>query len=263
MVKFCARALLLVSCAAVEKAPVQDPNHWKKWGQIHTYGPHWAENERRPVINFTAGLRPPHVLTATLGTEYLPPGPNPEITFRWAIKAGVGGAAREWIIDAKPLQQVSLAADTIEISIFASRAFVDKDFIDPNTTVRASGFLGVGATATERATYTERLNGPTVILPGNSYYFNVPNGASSFRLCGVSPNSPVSNSQSVFKAGVAIVVAGQDGQPVMAYGGPDLVAPMASGDFIPLPGGATSVRVFNATEPGPIGNMAIVWGVDM
>lgn len=266
MVKFCVCACaLLVACGSVEKQ-VLDPNYWRKWGQVHTYGPQWAENERRPLLSFTANIRPPHVLTATLAIEELvdltiPGGRNPYFAnFFWSIRSGVGGAASEWIIDAKSLQQVTLVADTVEISVIARRRWTDVPFQSPNMRMRTSGFIGVGTTSTERATITDLRAAP---LPVGAFWdLKIPAGASSFRLMGITPDAR-SGERSPFVPGVYLTVGGSEfGVQVAAT---DLLDLMLSGDFIPLPSGSVQSQlvVFNESAATVPESFGILWGVDM
>lgn len=245
---------------------MRDPNWEQKWGQVKTYGPRWVEGERNPVLNLPAELRPPQVVTVTLGAEIV--GPNREPVggfsiFRWAIKTGIGGAAREWLIDSRPLQQVSFPSNTTEISILAERTFTvgtnPPAYQNPDCIVRASAFLGVGNTSTERASLSSYAR---ELLGVNQAIFFAPPGACAFRIVGATRAS-AGGTDSPFQAGTLIGV-GSSFLLTGLWDGPELEALQASGDYIPLPGGATSITfIGSGSGSGSIRNFGVQWGIDL
>ena len=244
-----------------ESDEMTDPS---RWGQSRAIGPNWVENTpyvllQLPTLDPPTELTEPLVLNVALGATFQTPLGGAAI-FRWRIQSGTGGAARHWLIDARPLQQVSLSASTLEVSLLAQRFNVDSPaYVNPKCTISAAALVAVGNTSTEQATYTSHIGG---LVAGEVFRFGaeldspIPAGASSFRLIGQSAGAT-----SPFQAAVLISWRAAVSNVFQATG-LELLPTMLSGGFIPIPGGGDELRITNGT-PGNVQNFAIQWGIDL
>jgi hypothetical protein len=247
-------------------AEVDDMSGQTRWGQKRTIGPAWIENS--PQVLFTLDMRRcqppiliPHVVNVALGVDFKGPV-NGAAQFRYSVKAGTGGANREWLVDARPLQQVSLSADWLEVSLLTQRFYVDGDYQNPAVSVDGSAFAAVGNTSTSSATYTQRIAnltsgiGPQWWIGPAQPLGQIPAGATGFKLIGAT-----SGGQSPFIAGVSIaLMAGV--QTAAFYVGTDLKDLALSDGFIPLPGGVDSLQVYNSSG-GTLNGVGIQWVLDL
>ncbi len=232
------------------------PEH-NNWGQQKTYGPSWLSGVPLTVLQLRKTVWPPEVLSITLSAQFLTTTAGRHgCKWAWQITAGVGGSSRTWLVDARPLQQLSLPAQTVTVSLVALPLFEDVPFEDPLATMSIAAFIGLGNTSTEPSTFTQKV---LALAPGATAVLPVPPGAVKFRVTGF---SPALNTTSPLQAGV-LVTPTFSNFPMEEYDGAELLVPVNSGDWIPLVGLCDRLTIGNAT-PGPhtIG-FNVIWGLDL
>jgi hypothetical protein len=252
-----------------------------RWGQRRDIGPHWPPNTPEILLQLSTQdvdelargndpdygsargrprdprLAQPRVLNLVLGANPVGTVATSGIAYRWELLVGSGGAQARFLVDARPLQQVSVSASSVRISLLANQLADDIGFGDPNQIVQAQALVGVGNTSTERATYTNMFNA----LPANGAWdVVVPPGAASYRLLGPTD---------------AFTTAGfGDGEfgpfnattPIQWFGGGLLLSGYLGsehpiGDFFLIPGGAQTLLIQN-TSLLPI-RAGVQWGLDL
>lgn len=282
---FLALVALLGGCAPQSES-CGDMKNMSRWGQQRTLGPAWVEGAPVVLLDcdtldeqpdaFKADFEP-RVLNIALAARYLNAvDVSQNVTFRWRLLTGSGGGAREWTLDARPFQQVSVTAQTVKISLVAERSFVDEPKIPfgnvSNLPVEAAALVAVGNTSTEPATYTQmfRTLADSGLIFITSNFSNVapqiPAGASSFRLIGASPTAAASpagaGATDTPFADDFVVTLNQGPFPVLQLSGTDLLETLKSGAFIVLPPGIDSLALTNNVG-NAVTNFGIQWGLDL
>lgn len=249
--------------------------HFKplEWGQTLVIKPgQWQED--RPISVVTkdpefgaprTNERRPFVKNVTLATSYDASNINAGWALRWLVTFGVGGGSATFEIDANSLQQFSLSADTLRISIVSRYVgIVDANgdpigaepffaYSNPNNDIEVNAFFAEGMTATDSPTLTQRftLDGsggttPSVSVP-------VPKFASSFRLLG-NPYT-VGNP---FTASQKYILQSATGADLDVYKGDELLgirlAPVPTGE-------APILTIINSDVAGISGS--IEWELDL
>jgi hypothetical protein len=246
-----------------------NPRDLSRWGQSKPLGPNWSNGANGnvgagKVVTFleSADLPYPEVLTVNLGVEYTTPFTDVN-GFRWRLNVGVGGARKTWILDALPMQQVSLPAHSVEVSLFAEPFFVGDTFVDPSVTVQASAFIARGNTSTSAAQYSQGLNLAAVGDPNASRLLPYPPGAVGFRFLSTVPAVPVVGNGSLFDSDVEVrfVTAGGAGT-LAVYLGSDFEALSKTDGYVPLPGGVDALIISN-TSVGQARSGVIIWELDL
>ncbi len=171
----------------------EDSARWRTksegWGRSSTLAAPWTALERRIVtsIDPPAIWRVPQQQTVLLKCQLVvAPGAGVQSgIFRWEVQAGVGSGAVVYIFDAVALQQISLPAEALRISLFADRvndAPIDAAALSVNYSV----LIGDGTTATGAARYTQFFS----LAPATgSLDLAIPNGATAYRVAGL-PGGP-------------------------------------------------------------------------
>ena len=225
------------------------------WGQSKTYGPGWIEDAPNTVLQIRNISNPPEVVTVTLAAKIKSnaPGPTHRARFCWSITAGVGGASRTWLVDVRQLQQLSLPAQTLDISLVAKKLFENGTFlVPPGPTLDVSAFIALGNTSTERSTFTQSILN---LASAQSADLEIPAGAASWRLTG-----DPSLLTSPFVANV-IIFPEISGYPYESYAGDKLLDAFYTGAWIPLIGSSNKLVVANGTANAITFN--IEWGLDL
>jgi hypothetical protein len=236
-------------------------NRIEHWGVGTVLTPPWRVNDVRPVV-FKPPYRDPRtghyctpqsqsILLSSNITAGDQTGSN--YAFRWQLKVGGGGGSSVVKFDALNTQQISIAGENINIEMVCEQMNVDTKNvafdIGPNTIVMAAAAsMADGNVSSGQATYTQAF----VVQVGVPLIFPIPQMATSFRIIG---NDAAANTP--FQAGFSVAF-GINASSI-AFVGTKLS--QYSGDFYPLPGGARSARIDNASAV-PIQGW-IQWGLDL
>ena len=226
------------------------------WGQSKRYGPSWQENVPLTVLQLRdLPFWPSEVMNLTLAAEFLKTTPGRhDCRWVWLLRAGVGGASRLWQIDCKPLQQLSLSAETLEVAVVPKAMWVDQTYQDPLAELSFSAFISRGNTSTERSTYTE---GVFALASAQSRTFKVPPGAASWRITSAfDPGSTLNP----FVANVTMHTSLAN-FPIESYNLADLYPGVLAGAWMPLASGCDSLTIGNGTADTKSAN--VVWGLDL
>lgn len=225
------------------------------WGQSKQYGPHWQQDVPQTVLQLRdLPFWPPEVMNLSLAVDVLSADPaQHDCRWVWRLVVGTGGASRTWFIDAKPLQQVSLSAETLEVSLVAKPLFVDSPFQDPNATLSLAAFISRGNTSGAGTTYTESV---ATVASGNTQTFKVPPGAVGWRITG-----PHKGSTNTPFAGNVSVIMSYAGFGLEQWDVVDMYDAMIAGDYVPLISGATTLSLFNSSANDIRAN--IIWQLDL
>lgn len=244
---------------AMVRPSTERTTHENHWGQSKVLGPNFLQGQPL-IVTFlpTTELATPEVMTVNLGVDFLEPFGDLN-AFRWLLKVGVGGSQKSWLVDALPMQQVSLPAHSIECSLLVEPFVVGEFFTDPGVRVRASAFIARGNTGTSSANYTQGFILGAVGDPNASILLPYPSGAVGFRLVG---RTPATTANPIFATTIDVnLVSGGGASTLASYKGLDLLE-LALGDgYIPLPGGADALIVSNTAALGASG--AIQWELDL
>lgn len=246
-----------------------NPPDLSRWGQSKPLGPDWVNGAGgnaggAKVVTFleSSDLPLPEVLTINLGIEYLTPFTDIN-GFRWRLNVGTGGARKTWILDALPMQQVSLPAHSVEVSLFAEPFFIGDTFVDPSVLVQASAFIARGNTSTSAAQYSQGLNLAAVGDPNASRLLPYPPGAIGFRFLSTVPAVPVVGAASLFDSDVEVRFVSSGGAATLAvYLGSDFEALSKTDGYVPLPGGVDALLISNTTALQARSGV-IIWELDL
>lgn len=172
---------------------------------------------------------------------------------RWVIQAGVGSASVTYTFDAIALQQVSLPAETLRVSMIAEQ-WGATPFDFGYTSVNFGVLIGDGNTNTGAARYTQLVaaepGATTTDVP-------VPNGATGFRVGG-SPHNASPGNPFMANKGYGFRQAG--GGFYDDFDGTDMLIVHNSDNFIPLAGTVDLLRIGH-----PAGDFSglIVWQLEL
>jgi hypothetical protein len=191
----------LAGCAfeTVEAEDDSMPLKPLEWGQIREIVPtEWQVNKPIPILTKDADKLPPHerynpyVKNLTLGAV-IDPAETGIFSLRWDITFGVGGASDKFQVDASALQQLSLSADTIRISVVSAYLGITNSvgqplgntiaYEPPTKNIIVDAFFAEGMTATDPPTLTQQFS----ILTSGDVSVPVPKFASAFRILGPLP----------------------------------------------------------------------------
>lgn len=191
-----------------------------QWGQTRKIlANQWQKDLLFTVVERTAeysgdaihveGVKNPFVKNLTLGVS----NPNSELigTFalRWKIAFGVGGGEESFFVDANDLQQMSLSADQLRVSIASTYVgIVDGknqplgipfNYSNPTRDFDVSAFYAEGMTSTDPPTLTQQFKLDTAGAPSglDTVLVPIPKFVSTFRLLGnpALPTSPFTANQ--------------------------------------------------------------------
>lgn len=245
-------------------------NTIEQWGNSLVMRAPWRENDVRtllqhkPVKDDRGKYCVPQAQSVLLamGIQY---SPVFNAAFRWQLNVGGGGGARIIKLDALNIQQLSLAAENVDVSVLCENAYVDlitaagvpiakPAFTAPAVDLTASCSLADGNVSTSQATYTQQFT--VGAGPGVTARFAIPAMATGFRILG---NKGSALYPLVATTDVSIDQVGI--QFDVVYGGDQLVGLSTSGAFLPLPGQAASMRITN----GAVGQIAgvVQWSLDL
>lgn len=241
-----------------------------QWGQTRKINPgEWNVDPHNPsrttplTIVTKDGANPHEVQNAgelpwtknlTLGVDF---DPNESGTFalHWVITFGVGGGTEDFEIDAAGLQQLSLSADLLRVSLVATQPSIGSVLVEtPTKPISATAFYTQGATDTDPPTLTQRFEIPDglagITLP-------VPKFASGFRLLGLASPADGGSATSPFQADVFATLQDFSGTGQDQYAGTQLY------DFrlAEIPTGiSTAVKFTNGT--GGLVVAGVEWFID-
>lgn len=237
----------------------QQYNRPEHWGATKNYEGPWALNQERIVL-----IKPPYKAIGRGKTYYCVPqaqsillvssiqdisNPADAFAFRWVLKLGNGGGASRVVMDALNTQQVSVAAENIEVAIMVETASPTPGFGGglPTGTWHGTVAISDGNVSSGQATYTSTY----VVGPGATRTYPVPAMATSFRLAGTDNNT------SPFVAAFSI----EGLQPLIQTSWKGNGFSKYNGDFVPIPGGTRSVILSNS---GLDSIYAVIqWGLDL
>lgn len=157
------------------------------FGQTKIFAPPWSDGDERVLVQrdpVASAVALPFVknlvlsLTPQDGTDT-----GGQAAFRWKLRFGVGGGVSSVLVDAIGLQQLSLSADLLTISLVCNVRGRDTGFISPTRNVQGVAFFADGLTSTSQASYTEDIFVPA----GTAVRYFVPPGATSWRVLGNVP----------------------------------------------------------------------------
>lgn len=174
--------------------------------------------------------------------------------FRWLLDFGAGGARSLIKIDANGVQQVSMSAEMLTVSLISDGwgPSWSGPYNPPDKPVQASVFYADGNTATNPPTYTERFFIP-VATPFAT--LQAPAGAVAWRIIGW---QSAGHADSPFSTGVNYLVQPQSGgAPLDVWDGPD-IEPIRN-QVIPFPASAANILVSVAADT--VGG--IEWTIDL
>ncbi len=176
-----------------------------QWGQVRQIQPgEWQQNKPLTIVERTAeysgdsihvaGVKNPVVKNVTLGVNY-PPEVTGTFALRWKVRFGVGGGSDEFLIDANDLQQMSMSADQMTLSLVSTYVGVTDAVGAPigtpygysnpaNGPIFATAYLAEGQTSTDAPTFTQLF--ATTASGGSARTLDVPipKFASAFRILG-------------------------------------------------------------------------------
>lgn len=168
--------------------------------------------------------------------------------FRWLLNIGGGGGSQLVKLDAINLQQVSVAAENVDVSLLAEQFEPGGAFVVPDDVfVSAAVSFADGNVTSGQATYTQ---GWRVAGGGTLSLFPVPFMATSLLIVGEDGGVADPFTASVrYQMGRA------------SYLGNALKAGMYSNTFLEIPGGSNTMFIQNNGVPAATG--AFIWGLDL
>jgi hypothetical protein len=241
--------------------PVQ-PNT-NSWGQHRIEPGPWRLNERRPILRLDKmGVnRVPQVQNIVLSANpvnFVAAGGS---LFRWELTVGCGGGNTTFILDAGGLQQLSVSAEQITLSLFASNlgAFLSNggvsNFTEPQYSMDVVVYFADGNTNTEAPTFTEYFDLTAAGGATDTINVPVPDGANGFRLLG----SPAS-ATTPFAATVAYSLVDLSGVAIDRWTG-DVINGIRS-TYIPVNSLMQTLQIVN-TGVVPVTPGVIEWAFDL
>lgn len=230
----------------------------EQWGNSAPIVGPWPEKQEKTVLQhkpYKADAGPggnsfhyciPRAQSVLLTANATRTGVGSNFVFRWLFNVGGGGGSQRILIDALNIQQVSIAAENIDVSILAEKFDPSQPYVGPDDVVVTAGAsFADGNVSSSRATYTQGFTAPNGLN-----VFAVPFMANSFLIEGGDGQA-----DSPFLAGLTYQV----GRAV--YKGASLLPALYSSTFLELPGNADILFINNANVATAVGD--IQWGLDL
>lgn len=237
-----------------------------QWGQNKTIPPTaWQQDAPISILlkDSNKSLSElPQVKNLTLGAL-----PNPadigQYSLRWLLSIGVGGGFTSFEFDAPGLQQLSLSADQLRVSLVARNGCNPQQpslipFIAPSQPIEAVAFFAEGMTATNAPTLTEFVGLGVAGGGSNTILLAAPRFASGFRILGDLPATATSPFQADTIYSLVTSLAG-GGVYIDTYDGNEIFGFRLA--EIPL-GPALALYVEN-TDVGAGRNFRVQWVFDL
>lgn len=272
--------LIVTGCAAPDGASPEEGimRAFKQfeWGQTRIIKENeWQQNKPLSLVTkdpeFTDGYKGnerPFTKNVTLAATQ-DPGMGGTFALRWLVQFGVGGGQSSFYIDANSLQQFTISADMMRISLVSQYVGVTNDKGAPLGTdfgysnpaggnVEASVFYAEGTTSTDPPTLTQKFQIPVL---ANTITVPAPNFASTFRILGLNPtdNHGSANLGTPFTSNVYYELLDNLGNVIDSYLGDELygirLAPIPTGE-------AQSLRITGTDGANPTSG-SIEWELDL
>lgn len=203
----------------------------------------------------------PTVKTLSLSAQYAISNAA-EVTdgiFRWKVTTGVGGGAVTYLIDAFGTQQISLPANTWQLSIVLEPFFNGATTVAdlPNQSLVVSAFMAEGNVSTAPATYSKGFR-----IGVGETTMTIPQGARGWRLSGEqgAALSPFTATLEFEMRAYNVPVPAFD--LVQQWIGANLATLHNSDGFIPIVGGQRLLRINNTGGAGDVAG-AIIFALDL
>lgn len=224
----------------------------EQWGNSQPIQGPWPEGAAKTVLqhkpyrsdsgHYCVPVAQSVLLTANASRT----GVGNNYVFRWAFNAGGGGGSQRILIDALNVQQLSIAAENIDISMLSEKFDPSQPYVGPDDVIVTAGAsFADGNVSSSRATYTQGFTAPNGLS-----VFAVPFMANSFLIEGGDGNA-----DSPFLAGLTFQVGRA------FFKGPSLLAGFYQSAFIELPGNAQILFINNANVATAVGD--VQWGLDL
>ncbi len=244
-----------------------------EWGQTRIIKPReWEQNKPLTIVTKDAdepgshttieNVKNPFTKNLTLGAD-VPPTNTGEFALRWRVSYGVGGGAEDFEIDANSLQQLTLSADRIRVSLLVVYEGIVNTrgeplgtpfgFSLPDVEINASAFYAEGTTATDPPTLTQRFSidtNATVVVP-------VPKFVSAFRILGEPPDKSAFSPFTSVRDFSLLALSGT--YNIDAYTGDEIFGVRLA----PIPTGEASALVLQNEDGVNIMEGSIAWELDL
>ncbi|HEX7273138.1 MAG TPA: hypothetical protein VF420_13405 [Casimicrobiaceae bacterium] len=239
----------------------EDFDQWQNYGRSQIFEPPWKENEERDIARWQQATDDaPIVHTVMLAldqSKYDTSVPGQNHIFRWSLALGVGGSKRNFLIDAIGAQILALPISSADIMLRCERADVGNVFVSPTYEVTALAYFAEYPAPSRNATLTQWFT----VVPGpvggvNDIKLNVPPGANAWKLLG---DAAVGAAINPFVATTSIFFV-TSGVFLDLWTGDQLLATHATGEYVPIPGGAKFIDINNSAAGAKQG--AIQWSMD-
>lgn len=163
--------------------PKVTPPNPMQWGSQRIINPNeWQEGNPIPINSLdkaSANWRVPYTQALVLAST-IPADVTGNFALRWQLQFGAGGGSTIILLDAGGVQQVTIPAEQLRVSMLAEKLGPDAAFNPPDKPVTAVCFFADGTTATDPPTYTTRFD----VEGGQTETYAAPPGATAFRIAG-------------------------------------------------------------------------------
>lgn len=166
--------------------PILAPGRPEQWGtQRVIQAGEFYENVLIPLTTLdgaTLARRVPQTQAIVFDAR-IPVGVTGNFVLYWVLEIGAGGGRTILSLDAGGVNQITVPAETVRISIVAKQPMTIGDpspFIAPNLAVQLAVFMADGSTSTAAPTYTTQF----AIDAAGAATVEAPAGATGFRIAG-------------------------------------------------------------------------------